>query len=201
MVLMHRLDRLSVLVLSLGVASAAGCRSSVPSALPVDTVRVADVNTADIVRAAETVLGRMHFALEKADPNTGLVRTEPLAAAQFFELWRSDNISTRDTVAANIHSMHRWVELDIKQDRGQPLVHCVVRVQRLSLPGQEVASVSQAYRIHSRSAPDLQTFVLAPGQRAAMTWIDLDNDERLAAEILRRIERQVRQRRGDEEAS
>ncbi len=198
---MHRLGGLSAFLLSVSVVLLAGCTSQAPSALSVRPLRIADANGADIVSAAETVLGRMCFAIEKADPNAGLVRTKPLAGAQFFELWRSDTTSLGDAVESNIHSIRRSVELNINRDEGQVSVDCTVRVQQLSLPGQEAASVSQAYRIHSRSDPDLQTFVLTPYQRATMAWIDLDNDERLATEILRRIEQQITRQRREKEAS
>ncbi|MBN1361645.1 MAG: hypothetical protein JW993_13695 [Sedimentisphaerales bacterium] len=197
---MHRLQGLGVLALLVSMVFFAGCAGRLAST-PGTTLHVGDVNAADVVGAARTVLSRMSFAIDKADPNAGIVRTKPLAAAQFFEVWRSDNTSLADGLEANLHSVRRSVELDFARDRGQWRIDCTVRVQRLSVPGEEVASVSQAYRIHSRSDPDLQTFVLTPAQRAQMTWIDLDNDEALAAVILQRIEKQLTQRRGEEEAS
>ncbi len=198
---MYRFDRPSTLLLSAGMILLAGCSSQAPSGQQPQTVRLADVGAADVVRAAETVLGRMHFAIEKADPEAGIVRTQPLTGAQCFEFWRSDNISLRSALESNIHSIRRSVKLDINRDEDQWRLDCTVRVQRLSLPGEEVASVSQAYRIHSQSDPDLQTFVLTTRQRAEMAWIDLDNDEPLAAEILRRIRKQLAQRREEDEAS
>jgi hypothetical protein len=198
---MHRLKALSTLLVSAGVGFLAGCSSPSASAPPAQTVRIADANTPEIVAAAQIVLDRMRFDVEKADPDAGMVRTAPLPAAQFFELWRSDNVRFSDVAAANLHSIRRSVELTVSPDRGQSLVHCVVRVQRLSLPGHAVSSVSQAYRIHSHSDPDLQTFVLTPGQRAAMAWIDLGDDAPLAEEILKRIERQLAQQRGEEGVS
>jgi hypothetical protein len=66
-----------------------------------------------------------------------------------------------------------------------------VRVERLSLPENAIASTSQGYRIHSQSSPLLQTFELTGRQQAGMAWIDLGDDPALAAEILRRIERKL----------
>ncbi len=188
---MHRFNGLSIFLLSAGLAALAGCRT-VPTAAPAtQTTCVANTTTAEVVRAARTVLSRMSFAIEKADPKAGLVRTEPLAGAQFFELWRSDNTRFADAVASNIHSIRKSVELHVSPDEGQLRLDCTVRVERLSLPGQDIASVSQAYRMHSRSLPDLQTFILTPAQRAQMTWIEMGNDEPLAAEIVRRIQKQI----------
>ena len=198
---MHKLDGSSVSFLLLGVTLLTGCNSQLPSGLQPRTVRVADANTADVVHAAEAVLGRMYFAIEKADPNAGLVRTQPLAGAQWFELWRSDNTDFDSALESNVHSIRRSVELSVSPVEDQLRLDCTVRVQRLSLPGHNVASVSQAYQIHSRSLPDLQTFVLTPGQRAQMAWIDLDDDNQLAAEILKRIKKRLTRQRGEKDAS
>ena len=102
-------------------------------------------------------------------------------------------------VESNLSSIRRSVEISVDPNR-EPRINCTVRVQRLSLPGEEAASVSQAYRIHSRSQPTLQTFLLTPRQQAEMTWIDLDNDDALAAEILRRVEDLLEKQR-EEKAS
>ncbi len=179
------------------LAGCAGPQRLVPRA---EVACIADANIVDAMSAARTILGRMYFAIEKADPNAGLIRTEPLPGAQFFELWRSDNVSFRDTAEANLHAMRRSVELHFRPNQGQVSIDCTVRVQRLSLPEQDVSSVSQAYLIHSRSTPDLQTFSLTPQQRAAMAWIDVEDDQPLAVEILKRIRQRIMQQR-EEEAS
>jgi len=191
---MHVRNELKVMLIAATIATLAGCGSTSPSTRQAPPLDVAGVERDEIVDAARLVLSRMQFSIEKADPNAGVVTTKPLAGAQFFELWRSDNMTFRDVLVSNLHSIRRSVELTINQDRS-PAVKCVVRVQRLSLPNEEVASVSQAYRIHSRSAPNLQTFLLTPRQQAEMAWIDQDNDETLAAEILRRVGNLITQRR------
>ncbi len=70
-------------------------------------------------------------------------------------------------------------------------IECTVQVQRLALPGNEVAGVSQAYMIHTRSESTLQVLDVTPQQRAQMAWIDLGPDPQLAAEILKRIEQRL----------
>jgi len=57
-----------------------------------------------ITAAAEEVLGRMCFTIEKADAAGGIIRTRPLAAAQLLEFWRSDNIGRFNTAEANLHT-------------------------------------------------------------------------------------------------
>jgi hypothetical protein len=147
---------------------------------------------AQIMRAAEHTLGRMHFTIEKLDAEQGIIRTQPLRGAQAFEFWRSDNVGLHNAAEANLHSIRRVVEVRITEDQGRMSVDCHVQVQRLSLPENEVASISQAFQMHSTSVGGVQTLKLSPRQSQAMAWIDLGQDDRLAAKILRAITRAVR---------
>jgi hypothetical protein len=177
---------MAVLTLPLGCA---GQKQAYP---PTEPLRLSGVSRAEILRAAEKTLGRMHFAVEKLDARQGIIRTQPLRGAQAFEFWRSDNVGLHNAAEANLHSIRRIVELRITEDQGQMSVDCQVQVQRLSLPENEVASVSQAFQMHSTSIGGVQTLKLGPKQRQAMAWIDLGQDNRLAARILAAITRTVR---------
>lgn len=153
------------------------------------------------VWAAHDVLSKMHFPIEKLDVEQGLVRTRPLRGAQFFEFWRSDNVGVFNTAEANVQSIRRIVEVRIRALERQSVetateacgycLECTVRTQRLTLPGNPVAGVSQAYMIHTRSESTLQTLEVTPQQKAQMAWIDLGDDPKLAAEIVKRIERKL----------
>ncbi len=194
---------LGSMLASLGCAS----REAVPS--PSQMLCPMGATTAQVVNAAHDVLARMHFPIEKLDVEQGIVRTRPLRAGQFFEFWQRDNMGTYNTIEANVQSIRRTVELRVKAEAAdrrpeagnasslQPTasgllcIECDVHVQRLALPGNEVAGVSQAYQIHTRSEPTLQVFDVTPQQRQGMAWIDLGGDPGLAAEILRRIEQRL----------
>lgn len=161
---------------------------------PVRMLCESGVTTAEVVQAAERVLTRMHFAIEKLDAEQGIVKTRPLRGAQFFEFWRSDNASSRDCEEANLHSVRRTVELWVKPPDGAaagPRVECVVSVQRLDLPESEVAGASEAYQVRSRSTAALQRIQISPQQRRTMTWIDLGEDRDLAARILDRLAKRL----------
>jgi hypothetical protein len=167
------------------------------------------VTPAEVVQAAEYVLTRMHFAIEKLDAEQGLVKTRPLRGAQFFEFWRSDNANSYGCEEAGLQSIRRTVELRVRNAavdrrpeaggayRLQPgassllCIECVVLVQRLNLPENEVAGTSEAYQVHSRSTATLQRIEVSPQQRRAMTWIDLGADRDLAARVLDRIAKRL----------
>jgi len=164
----------------------------------------------EAMEIAEEVLAKMRFTIEKADadPATpgidtrrwrGFIRTRPLAGAQFFEFWRSDNVGADNWLESNLHSIRRVVELNMsEQDEGPPqsgnrlCINCDVQKYRLSLPEHQVSSSARAYEMFSESSPALQNLRLNPEQKAGMAWIDLGKDRQLAAEILKRIENRVK---------
>ena len=146
---------------------------------------------ADAMQAAEVVLGKMHFTIEKADVEQGLIRTRPLPGAQFFEFWRSDNVGDLNSAEANMHSIRRVAELNISRQDSQLCIGCNVNVQRLSIPEQQISSSARAYRMFSQSSPAIQTLILHPRQKTGMAWVNLGSDTMLATEILKRIEKHL----------
>ena len=138
--------------------------------------------------ASETVLGKMHFTIDKSDIEQGLIRTNPLNGAQFFELWRDDNVGTFNTAEANLSTIRRIADLSISQQENKVCIGCSVTAQRLSLPDRDITSASHKSGIYSRN-PAGQPFKFKHGQTAV--WIDLGRDGRLETKILNRIEKQL----------
>lgn len=161
-------------------------------------ISVPDTGKAQTMEVAQDVLAGMHFTIDKADIPSGLIRTRPLPGAQFFEFWRSDNVGGKNALQANLHTIRRTVELDISQHGDQLQIDCNVRVQRLSLPERDVSSSAQAYGMFTRSSPSLQKMRFETWQMKEIAWIDLEKDTRLAAEILKRIEKRLASRASDE---
>ena len=139
------------------------------------------------MNAAEDVLTQMHFSIEKFDYDYGYIRTRPLSGAQFFEFWRSDNVGTENWVQANINSIRRTVELYINQNDENLNIDCDVQIQRVSLPNREIPGSAHAYQLFSRSSMLMQTLQLHPEQQKGMAWINLGEDTKLEAKILKRI--------------
>jgi hypothetical protein len=176
----------------------------------VEPICVENIDKLQAMKIAEDVLAKMHFTIEKADadPATlsidtrrwrGFIRTRPLAGAQFFEFWRSDNVGANNWLESNLHSIRRVVELNMtEQDERPPqsgnrlCINCDVQTYRLSLPERHVNSSARAYNMFSTSSPALQRIKLNPEQKAGMAWIDLGKDTQLAAEILKRIENRLK---------
>ena len=174
------------------LAVMAGCAEPQARQSP-EPLRLHDVAYADVMQAAEKTLDQMHFVIDKLDAEQGIIRTEPLRAAQFFEFWRHDGTNLSSALEANLHTIRRSAELRIREDDGRVLVDCTVRVERLSLPENEMASMSQAYQMHSQSTASTQRLQLSPRQRAGMAWVELGQDSGLEARILEAIARKMHQ--------
>jgi len=143
---------------------------------PVEQIYVPGVNKVEAMQIAEDVLVNMHFTVEKADTESGIITTKPLPGAQFFELWRSDNIDSFSAAEANLQSIRRTARLNIKPQDDKIYIDCFVHVQRLSLPESQELNL----------APEQPTLT------AGAEWIDLGKDTQLATEILKRIEKKYK---------
>jgi hypothetical protein len=153
----------------------------------VEQICTEDIDKVQAMQIAEDVLAKMHFTIEKADAESGFIRTRPLPGAQFFEFWRSDNVGAFNSLEANLHSIRRIAVLNIKQQDEGLSIGCDVKVYRLSLPEHPVSSSARAYEMFSESSSSLQRIRLNPEQKEAMAWVNLGRDRRLEAEILKRI--------------
>lgn len=184
-----------------GAAMSLGCTSPRSEPGPAQALCPQAVTREQAAWAAHDILAGMHFSIEKLDVEEGIIRTRPLRGAQFFEFWRSDNVGAFNTAEANVQSIRRTVEIRVREQAEDSsslqstasglCLECTVHTQRLALPGNDIAGVSQAYLIHTRSESTLQTLDVTPQQRAQMAWIDLGEDSELAAEVLKRIERKL----------
>jgi hypothetical protein len=160
----------------------------------IEQICPAGIDKQQAMQIAEDVLAKMHFTIAKSDANLGVIKTRPLAGAQFFEFWRKDNVGSFNSAEANLHSIRRIAELNIKQQDTQLCIRCNVNAQRLHLPERELRSRSRAYDMFSQSSSSRQTLKLNPKQKQGMAWVDLGKDTRLATVILKQIEKQINRR-------
>jgi hypothetical protein len=157
----------------------------------VEQIRVKNKDILEVMETAEDVLAEMHFTIDKADTESGYIRTRPLPGGQFFEFWRCDNIGADSFFESNLHTIRRTVELELIRPGEDLIIDCNVQVERLSLPERDITSSARVYQMFSKSKESLQRLKLNPYQERNMAWIDLGKDERLTTEILRRIEQRV----------
>ncbi len=158
----------------------------------VEQICVLDMDKAGAMQLAEDVLADMRFTIDKADPETGFIRTDPLPGAQFFEFWRKDNVGPENAALANLHSIRRIVELNISRDQENLRIDCDAQVYRLSLPQRQSTTSARAYRMFTEGTKSVQVLQLRPEQQAAATWVSLGRDKQLETEILKQIEKRLK---------
>lgn len=157
----------------------------------IEPVCAAGVSEAEAMSATEAVLGQMHFAIEKADAKAGYIRTRPLAAGQWFEFWREDNVGEFNKAEANLHTVRRIAEVEISKQDGKVCVSCEVTAQKLSLSDREIHGTSSARDLFAKNKGSLQRLELNPDQKKA--WSDLGEDDLLSNLILKRIEEKLKE--------
>ena len=146
-------------------------------------------NKAELMAVAENVLKNMNFVIEKYDIEQGFIKTRPLRAGQFPELWRRDNAGSFNSAEANLHSIQRIVELNARQKNGQICLRCKVQTRRLSMTKPEVVNIDDLSRTFTSTSGALME--LEP-QSESMEWIDLGADHFLERKILEQIEKNVK---------
>jgi len=155
-------------------------------------IRVKEMDILEAMKISEDVLAELYFTIDKADTESGYIRTRPLPGGQFFEFWRCDNIGADSVLASNLHTIRRTVELEVTRPGEELIIDCNIKVERLSLPERDITSSARVYQMFSRSKESLQRLKLNPYQERNMAWIDLGNDKRLKTEILLRIAERIK---------
>ncbi len=180
-----------VVVSLIGLGLLVGC-SEVPNASTSPSTLAIHTNSNQVVMdSACNILEQMHFKIDKADLNQGLIRTVPLSGAQWFELWRQDNVGWDAHLEANLQSLRRTVEIHLTPADQPERLECRVTIERLSFPTQPIVSSAQAYRMLAAGTSDIQRLELHEDQKQQMAWLDLGDDNALAAAICDRIQTQL----------
>ena len=157
---------------------------------PITKICTQGIDRQTAMAAAQRTLENMHFSIEKADANAGYISTRPLAAGQFFELWRSDTVGCENFAEANLHSITRIAEIEVSGPDGQVCIACTVATRRLSMPQREVNNATELPGVFAKSSGGLQTVKLGK----AAVWMDMGPDVNLQARILERIGKQIENR-------
>ena len=187
---MNKLKSSSLFAACAAIAFLAGCAKHNRNET-VEPICPAGIDKQQAMQIAEDVLGKLNFSIAKSDANLGVIKTRPLAGAQFFEFWRKDNVGAFNFDEANLHSIRRIAEININQQDTRLCISCNVNTQRMRLPEQEPRTRSRPYDMFSQSSSTRQKLKLNPKQKVGMAWVDLGNDPKLAAVILKRIENKI----------
>jgi hypothetical protein len=144
-----------------------------------------------VMQAAQKVLLKMHFDIEKNDLEARYIRTRPLSGAQFFEFWRKDNASAFAREQANLHSIRRVVELDFYPENTTTCIQCRVNVSRLSIPERPIQGFSYMGGLYTDSHTREQTLDVGTERTEGIEWLDIGPDHDLERKILELIQQDI----------
>lgn len=117
---------------------------------PREPMTPAERNFDNLWQASQYVLKKYHFALDIQDRRTGLISTEPMLGKQFFEFWRHDSTTRRDTSESTLQTIYRTVFVTISpkamdQQSYKPTV--VVTIDRSDMGRTSIVAISDVYRM------------------------------------------------------
>lgn len=115
-----------------------------------ESMTPAERNFDNLWQASQYVLKKYHFALDIQDRRTGLISTEPILGKQFFEFWRHDSTTRRDTGESTLQTIYRTVFVTISpkamdQQSYKPTV--VVAIDRSDMGRTSIVAISDVYRL------------------------------------------------------
>lgn len=177
------------LVVALAVVALAGCHRPVqPTELTAQRVLVADEPGEDrLWEAAQEVLRRHRFPLDRVDRRRGMIATMPVTSQSFFEFWRHDVDTAFDLAEALLRTVRRSavVQLDRHPESGEATVTVTVRRETFATPERQFNSSAASLRVFGDELPGVQGERLLT--REDDYWIDDGRDEAMERRLLERI--------------
>jgi hypothetical protein len=179
---------LMVLVAGWMLLGASGCGKQV-AVPPSEPVCMSLASKEDMMKAAEEVLKKKQFVIEKFDIDAGYIVTRPMRGSQFFEIWRGDNVGDVNKGRSSIHSIQRVVEMNFTPGNGQWCIACTADMQRFSMPEKQLRGHSHASRVFVEGGTSLMR--LYPNTEEDMAWIDLGRDGELERNLIELIKQNL----------
>ena len=151
----------------------------------VEQICTANLGRAEAMKIAEDVLSRLHFTVAKADAESGIITTKPLAGGQFFEFWRKDTSGRVQSLESSIHTIRRRGTVSISPKGEGSQVFVKVVKERKCAPGTSPDTLGETFNIFDTEDTDLmRQNQLDPTD---YEWVDMGRDDLLEQDILERI--------------
>ncbi len=164
---------------------------------PVAAVRASDFQA--LWTSAQDIARRFLFRLDRQDYRAGLITTEPLTSAQFFEFWRPDNSTGTEVAESSLATIRRTLRFEIVREHGGWIAYPKVLIERFAQREQRVTSVTEYRQTLSRrpgvaGSREIDRGIDLPPAYWYATGRDSALEKRLADEMSRRLERLTAQR-------
>ena len=146
----------------------------------------------DLWRACADVARSRQFTIDRRDYRGGVLTTEPLVSAQFFEPWRRDALTGDDVAESSLATIRRTVRFEFtRHTDGRFSVIPRVTVERYSSAERRITSAS-LYRNAFRRTTATGTRETDRGvQLPTRYWYNVGNDEVLEKDLAQAVRRRV----------
>ena len=143
-------------------------------------------------RACADVARSRQFAIDRRDYRGGVLTTEPLVSAQFFEPWRRDALTGDDVAESSLATIRRTIRFEFtRHGDGRFSVIPRVIVERYSSAERRITSAS-LYRSAFRRTTATGTRETDRGvQLPTRYWYNVGNDEVLEKNLAEAVRRRV----------
>jgi len=161
--------------------------------------------------ALEVLREEYYFRINREDRRTGYVSTMPEVGKSWFEFWRKDGATRRDTLESSIQTIFRTAIVTFVplENPNEFRINVEVKVARQDLPALQLTDTSEAYEMFELSTEKRSDFLmnygLPPGEEQEDLKlqkklppplpVDLGDDEALATkikfDILKRLDRKL----------
>jgi len=171
------------------VVAAAGCATVATARFP-NPSTFTDTPPARVEAVARQVLLGLRFRPILPEKSRGLIETEPVTGASWFEFWREDTIGPMQVAEASLHTVRRRVTLSVSPEGGGSKVFVRVVKERRFAPGGGPETVGETFNVYETSDTQLmKEDVLAEKD---VEWIEMGRDPLLEQRILQRIHAAMR---------
>jgi hypothetical protein len=142
--------------------------------------------------AADEARGRM-FVIDRRDYRGGVLTTEPLLSAQFFEPWRRDALKAEDVAESSLASIRRTIRLEFtRNDDGTFSVVPHVLVERYAATERRITN-AMMYRAAFRRTTATGTRERDRGiELPQRYWYRTGNDPELEKSLAEALRRRLR---------
>lgn len=149
-----------------------------------------------LAAACEDVARDYLFKLDRVDYRSGLITTQPLVSAQWFEPWRQDNRTPRDVEESSLATIRRTIRFEFRKrpDLSWEVTPKIL-VERQSIAERRITAVTQyrsvfaTQRGRDRAAGsrEADAGIVLPGKY----WYPLRRDADFETVIARAVEKRV----------
>ena len=143
-------------------------------------------------RACADVARDRQFVIDRQDYRGGVLTTEPLVSAQFFEPWRRDAITADAVAESSLATIRRTIRFAFTRgDNGTFSVVPQVVVERYSSAERRITNAMLYRNVFKRTTATGTRESDRGVQLPARYWYRIGNDPALEADLARELRRRV----------